>query len=81
MNGSANMRAVMDAVARILLWCFGLGLVFILLWFGMLVLAGDAVYNLHAKWFVQISREHFDALHYLGLMLFKVAVFLLFLFV
>jgi hypothetical protein len=79
MNESANARELLDAVATILLWSFGLGVVLVLLWFGLLVLAGDLVYNLHAKFF-QIPREQFEALHYLGLMLAKVAVFMLFLF-
>jgi hypothetical protein len=79
MNESANGTEVLNAVARILLWCFGLGLASILLWFGLLVLMGDFVYSWHAKFF-QISREHFEALHYLGLMLTKAAIFELFLF-
>ena len=79
MNESANLNTVLNAVANILLWCFGLSVVFILLWVGLLVLMGEFVYNWHANFF-QIPREQFEVLHYLGLMLAKVAVFELFLF-
>lgn len=79
MNKPPNLSEVLDAVATILLWCFGLGVILVLFWFGLLVLAGDLVYNWHAKFF-QIPREQFEALHYLGLMLAKLAVFQLFLF-
>ena len=79
MNASENFSEALNAVAKILLWCFGLGVVFILLWFGLLVLAGDFVYSWHAEFF-QIPREQFEALNYLGLMLAKVAIFELFLF-
>jgi hypothetical protein len=78
MNRSSNVNDVLDTVAAILLWCFGLGVAFLLLWFGLLLLVGDFIYEFHGRWF-QISREQFDALHYLGLMLAKVAIFWLFL--
>ncbi len=78
MNHSSNLSDVLNAVAAILLWCFGLGAALMLLWLGMLLLAGDLIYDFHGRWF-QISRERFDALHYQGLVLAKVALFWLFL--
>ena len=79
MNGSANLDESLRVVATILLWCFGLGLVLLLMWFGLLVFMGDFVYNVHARFF-QISRQQFDSLHYLAMILAKMAVFGLFLF-
>jgi hypothetical protein len=76
---SANTREFLNAVSKILLWSFGLNLVILLGWFLLLLLAGDLVYDWHSRFF-QISREQFDAIHYLAMSLTKVAVFGLFLF-
>ena len=79
MNGSANLDESLHVVATILLWCFGLGMALLLVWFGLLVFLGDFVYDVHAKLF-QFSRQQFDSLHYQALILAKMAVFGLFLF-
>jgi len=79
MNGSANLDESLRVVATILLWCFGLGMALLLIWLGLLVFLGDFVYDVHAKFF-QIPRQQFDTLHYLALILAKMAIFGLFLF-
>ena len=78
MNQSNNANEALNDVATALLWCFGLGVVFLLLWFGMLVLQGDLVYDWHSRFF-DISRQQFDVLHYLLMALWKLAIFGLFL--
>lgn len=42
------------------------------------VFAHDALYRLHARWF-RISREQFDAIHYLGMAICNVLVLVFFL--
>jgi hypothetical protein len=79
MNGSANLDESLRVVATILLWCFGLGMALLLVWFGLLVFLGDFVYDVHARFF-QIPRQQFDTLHYLAMMLTKIGLFNLFLF-
>jgi len=79
MNDSASLNDVLDAVAKILLWCIGLGVVFILLWFAMLVFMIDYSYDFYSK-FTEISKEQFVALCFQGMMLAKAAVIELFLF-
>ena len=75
----SDVNDLLDATAKVLLRCFVLGLIPLLLWFGMLVFAGDWVYNIHSKWF-DITRHEFDLIHYCGSGLLKLCIFLLFLF-
>jgi len=49
-----------------------LGVLF--LWFGMMIVARDWIFKMHTKWF-KLSPEQFDALHYGGLGLFKLFIF------
>jgi len=79
MNGSANLHESLRVVATILLWCFGLGMALLIIWFSLLLFLGDFVYEVHAKFF-QIPRQQFDSLHYLAMILAKMAIFGLFLF-
>ena len=51
---------------------------FLIVWFLAFVFAHDALYRLHARWF-RISREQFDAIHYLGMAICKVLVLVFFL--
>lgn len=59
-----------------LLWCLAINYAVLLIWFGAFVLAHDAMFRLHGRWY-QISREQFDALHYGCMALYKVGVLLL----
>jgi hypothetical protein len=48
----------------------------LLLWWAMfLLLAHDWTYRLHSKWF-KISAEQFDTIHYAGIAIFKLGVFM-----
>ncbi len=46
-----------------------------LLWFVVLVLAHDWLRRLHGRWF-RLSDEHFDALHYRGMAVYKIGILL-----
>jgi hypothetical protein len=61
----------------VLLWCVGLNFVFLLIWFGVFVFAHDWMYRLHSRWFIKLSVETFDALHYGGLAVYEIGIFLL----
>jgi hypothetical protein len=78
MADAADTRDALRTVARVLMWCILLSGAILVLWFGMLVLAGEWVYRMHAQFF-PVSREHFAFLHYGGLALLKSAVIVLFL--
>lgn len=61
---------------RWLLWSLGLNYGLLLVWFLVLVYAHDWIYRLHARWF-RLSRETFDAMHYGGMVAYKIGIILL----
>ncbi|MCF8067842.1 MAG: hypothetical protein K9L30_04585 [Desulfobacterales bacterium] len=56
-------------------WCALINMGLLLWWVLFFILARDWMYNLHGKWF-KLSDEKFDAIHYSGMALFKVGIFL-----
>jgi hypothetical protein len=74
-----NTASLLDALSRILLTAFCLGIFLLLVWFGVFLLGGDFVYALHGALF-KISRAQFDAIHYAGMAFTKILIFVLFLF-
>jgi len=51
MNDSPHADEALDLVSKVLLWCFGFAIAFMLFWFLVFVLLGDSTYNLHAEFF------------------------------
>jgi hypothetical protein len=68
----------MDAVAGMLIRCFLGGMGLLMVWLAMFVFAGDWIYLVHSRWF-QIPRQTFDAIHYAGMAVTKIAIILFFL--
>ena len=66
-----NIHQIQDA----LLWCALINFGLLLWWALFIVFAHDFVYRMHTKWFV-MTRERFDAIHYAGMMLYKLAIVL-----
>ena len=56
-------------------WSTLLNMGLLLWWFAFLVLAHDWVYRIHSRWF-RLSVEAFDASHYAGMAIFKIAIFI-----
>jgi hypothetical protein len=46
-------------------------------WFLVIAFAGDWVYQLHSKFF-KLTEEHFNALHYAGMMVYKITIWMFF---
>ena len=65
-----------EHAARFLLWCAAGNYAVLLVWFGVFILGRDRLYRLHSRWF-KIDRERFDAIHYLGMAVYKVLVLVL----
>ena len=63
-----------EVLRNMLLWCTIINFGMLTLWFVMFTLAGGWVYRKHSKWF-PMSREAFNAMHYAGMGLFKLAIF------
>ncbi len=55
-------------------WCAVINLGLLLWWFLFILLAPDWTYRVHRRWF-QLTRERFDAMHYAGMGMFKMLVF------
>ena len=64
-----------DVWSEFLLWSLGINYAVLLLWFLMLVVARDWMRRLHGRWF-QLSDASFDAIHYGGMAVYKVGIFL-----
>jgi hypothetical protein len=58
-------------------WSALLNMAVLLIWWLMILLAADWIYRFHSRWFT-MSRETFDAMHYGGMGLYKIAIYLLF---
>lgn len=56
-------------------WSTVLNYLVLLLWFIFYASDSDRIYRLHSRWFV-MTREQFSQLHYLGMMVYKLAIFL-----
>ena len=62
-------------IRKTLAWCAVINIGFLLWWFLFFILAHDWMYGLHCKWF-KLSVDQFDAIHYAGMALFKIGIFL-----
>lgn len=60
---------------ELLLWALVLNYSILLLWFALFRGFHDGLYRLHTRWF-SLSIETFDAIHYGGMALYKVGIFL-----
>ena len=61
-------------IKEILLWCSIINIGILLWWALWLVFAHDFVYRMHSKWY-KIPIETFDTIHYAGIGLFKIVIF------
>ena len=58
-----------------LAWCSAINIGLLLFWVLWMILAHDFVYRMHGRWF-RMSVERFDAIHYTGMLFFKMCIFL-----
>ena len=65
-----------ETLRSFLLGCLGINYGILMLWFVVFIVAHDALYRLHARWF-RISVAQFDAVHYAGMAVYKIGVLLL----
>jgi len=63
-----------NEIRSLLMWCTIINIGILLLWFAMFAFAGDWLYRYHGKWF-PMSRDAFNVVHYSGMGLFKLAIF------
>jgi hypothetical protein len=66
-------------VEGVLLRCFILGFVVLIIWFLFIVVAAGLVYDVHGYIFQGITMDQFQVIHYCGMGLLKLFVFVFFL--
>jgi hypothetical protein len=65
-----------EIVREVLGWCAVINYSLLVVWFLMYALAHDWMHTLHGTWFA-LSERQFAAIHYGGMALFKLGIFLL----
>ena len=64
-----------DALQHFLLWSLGINYAILLAWFLAFVFARGWMRAVHGRWF-QLSDTTFDAIHYGGMAVYKIGIFL-----
>ena len=67
-------------VERVRLRCVILGTVVLIIWFLFFLVAGGLIYSVHGGFFKEITVRQFQVIHYCGMGLTKIFVFVFFLF-
>ena len=67
-----------DFIRSVLLWSLIINAGLLLWWFILFMVAHDWMHRVHGKWF-QLSVGQFDAIHYAGMGIFKIAIFVFYL--
>ena len=62
-----------DIARNMLLWCLVINVGIMLFWFIAFANLRKRIYQMHGKWF-KISEEHFDAIHYTGMAIYKILI-------
>jgi hypothetical protein len=65
-----------NTLKELLLYSLAFNYSILLIWFGAFSLAHDRMYRLHSRWF-KLSAETFDALHYVGMTVYKIGIIML----
>ncbi len=68
----------LDALAKVLIRCFLMGLAIQFLWFILFLVVGEWAYGIHSGWF-ELTRRDFDLMNYYGMALLKIGIFTFFL--
>ena len=74
-----STRDFFDTLRKMLLRCWIFGFLFLLLWFGLYMSAGDIIHRLHGQLF-GLSKHEMDLIFYCGMGLLKLCVILFFFF-
>jgi len=78
MSESTNVDDLLDAIAKVLIRCFGFGILLLALSFGVILLAKEQIYEIHGQWY-DLTPNQFDLVFYSVLATAKTCVFLFFL--
>jgi hypothetical protein len=62
-----------ELARNVLMWSTVINYGILLVWFLVIMLAHDWLRHLHGRWF-RLSNEQFDALHYVGMGIYKIGI-------
>jgi len=79
MSKTNTVDEVLEVVTQVLIRCTVIGIIVLLIWWGALALFGDFAYSIHSR-IAPMSRSQFDIIHYVGMLMTKAGVSLLFFF-
>ena len=65
----------LELTRNFLQWSTLINIGILLMWFMWFVFAHDWVQEFHGRWF-RLSREQFDGIHYAGMAIFKMGIWL-----
>lgn len=65
-----------ELIRDALFWCTVLNYTLLLFWALAFMSARDWMHDLHARWF-RLPVEQFDAIHYAGMAVYKIGIFLM----
>ena len=78
MDDREPKNVVLEALAKVLIRSFLMGVALLALWFVLFLVGGDWVYRVHSRWF-EITRPDFDLMSYFGMALLKISILTFFL--
>lgn len=67
----------LEKLRSVLGWCTVINVALLLLWSGLLLFAHDWMFHFHTRLGIRLTPEVYDAMHYGGLGLYKLAIWLL----
>ena len=79
MCNSSNVDEMLEVISQVLIRCVVMGIVVLLIWWAALASMGDLAYSVHSG-LIPLSRQHFNVIHYAGMLATKAVVSLLFCF-
>jgi hypothetical protein len=68
------MIMTLELVRSTLGWCALINMGLLLLWLIFMTAAHDWIYRVHCRWF-RLSEEKLDCIHYSGMAIFKIRIF------
>jgi hypothetical protein len=74
LEGGAEKMSI-EFARSFLMWCTIINYGILLVWFLVFVIARDRIRRFHSRWF-RLSDEQFDALHYIGMSIYKIGILL-----
>ena len=76
LDAEGRTKMSIELTRNFLLWCTVINYGILLVWFLVFALARDWLRRFHGRWF-RLTDEQFDALHYMGMSIYKIGILLL----